>query len=173
MQCICHTIYPQESKLSDYFLIRLCRASIEKLFQNNLRLSFGNQLVYLTIKFQVAQFKLGQIYPSKKYSKAINDCIQRMIVCEGVSNVLDLDQFATRPEFKHICVNLANKMSLQLLFTTLDNLQTTNKIFDKIKGIRLTSNNIRTLEPLSKMLKVSLNLFDLRDNNVSGWIWKE
>ncbi|XP_055309871.1 nuclear RNA export factor 2 [Sitodiplosis mosellana] len=155
-----------EAKLSDYFLIRLCRTAIEKLFQNNLRLSFGTQLVYLTIKFQVAQFKLGQIYPSKKYTKAISECMQRMIVCEGVPNVLDLDRFASRPEFKHICVNLTNKMSLQLLFTTLDNAHTNSKIFDQIQGIRLTNNNIRTLEPASKMPKVSLNLLDLRDNNI-------
>lgn len=152
--------------MSDYFLIRLCRTAIEKLFQISLRLSFGNQLVYLTIKFQVAQFKLGQIYPSKKYTKAINDCMQRMITCEGVTNVLDLDQFATRSEFRHICVNLANRMSLQLLFTVLDNMQTNGKIFEQIQGIRLTTNNIRTLDPLSKMPKVSLNLLDLRDNNV-------
>ncbi|XP_031637468.1 nuclear RNA export factor 2 [Contarinia nasturtii] len=156
-----------ESKLSDYFLIRLCRTAIEKLFHESLRLSFGNQLiVYLTIKFQVAQFKLGQIYPSKKYTKAINDCLQRMIICENEPNVLDLDRFSTHTEFKHICVNLANKMSLQLLFTTLDNLQTNNKIFDKVNGIRLTNNSIRTLDPLSKMTKVSLNLLDLRDNNI-------
>lgn len=153
--------------MSDYFLIRLCRTAIEKLFQTNLRLAFGTQLVYLTIKFQVAQFKLGQIYPSKKYTKAISECMQRMIVCEGVPNILDLDRFATRPEFKHICVNLANKMSLQLLFTTLDNAQTNNKIFDQIKGIRLTNNNIRTLDPAAKMPNVSLELLDLRDNNVS------
>lgn len=89
-----------------------------------------------------------------------------MIVCEEVPNVLDLDRFATRPEFKHICVNLANKMSLQLLFTTLENNQTNNKIFDQIQGIRLTNNNIRTFEPASKMPKVSLKLLDLRDNNV-------
>ena len=89
-----------------------------------------------------------------------------MIVCEGIPNVLDLDRFATRPEFKHIVVNLANRMSLQLLFTTLDNAQTSSKIFDQIEGIRLTNNNIRTLEPASKMPKVSLSLLDLRDNRV-------
>lgn len=102
-------------------------------------------MVYLTVKFQVAQFKLGQIYPSKKYTKAINDCLQRKIVCENVSNVLDLDRFSTHSEFKHIHVNLANKMALQLLFTTIDNLQTNNKIFDKVQGIRLTNNRYYTL----------------------------
>lgn len=152
--------------MSDYFLLRSCKTAIEKLFQNNLRLTFGSQLVYLTIKFQVAQFKLGQIYPSKKYNKTLNECMQRMITCENVANVLDLDRFASKPEFKHICVSLANKMSLQLLFASLDNMHTSNKIFDQIQGIRLSNNCIRTLEPIAKLPKISLNLLDLRDNNV-------
>lgn len=156
----------QESRLSDYFLIRLCRTAIEKLFQNNLRLLFGTQVVYLTIKFQVAQFKLGQIYPSKKYSKTINESLQKLITHEGVPSVLNLDQFSVRPEFKHICVNLGNKMSLQLLFTTLDNLQASSKIFDNIHGIRLTNNDIRTLDPVTKMPKVILDVLDLTNNNV-------
>lgn len=155
--------------MSDYFLIRLCRTAIEKLFQNNLRLLFGSQVVYLTIKFQVAQFKLGQIYPSKKYTKTINESIQRLITHEGVQSVLDLDNFSARPEFKHIYVNLANKMSLQLLFTTLDNLQASSKIFDdnNIRGIRLSNNSIRTLDPIMKMPKVILDVLDLSHNNVS------
>lgn len=153
--------------MSDYFLIRLCRTAIEKLFQNNLRLQFGHQVIYLTVKFQVAQFKLGQIYPSKKYSKAINESLQRLITHEGVPSVLDLDSFSTRPEFKHIYVNLENKMSLQLLFVVLDNLQASSKIFDNIRGIRLSNNNIRTLDPMVKMPKVLLDLFDLSNNKVS------
>lgn len=159
---VCYT----ESRLSDYFLIRSCKSAIEKLFQNNLRLMFGTQVIYLTIKFQVAQFKLGQIYPSKKYAKAINESFHRLIECEGVSSILDLDRFNERPEFKHIYVNLANKMSLQLLFSTLDNLHASSKIFDQIRGIRLSNNDIRTLDPITKMPKVLLELLDLRNNNV-------
>lgn len=163
--------------MSDYFLIRSCRTAIEKLFQNNLRLTFGTQLVYLTVKFQVAQFKLGQIYPSKKYNKALGECMQRLITCEGVSHVLDLDRFASKSEFKHIVVNLSNKMSLQLLFTSLDHMQSSNKIFEHVKGIRLSNNSIRSLEPLAKLPKVSLNLLDLQGNNVrekiNSLMWKQ
>lgn len=124
----------------------------------------------------MAQFKLGQIYPSKKYAKAIYECVQKLITHRGVTSVLDLDNFSARPEFKHIYVNLANKMSLQLLFNTLDNLQVRSKILDKVRGIRLSNNNIRTLDPISKMPKVSLDVFDLTNNNVrhfhySKFIW--
>lgn len=121
----------------------------------------------MTIKFQVALFKLGQIYPSKKYNKALTECIQRTTTFEGVNNVLNLDQFAMCPEFKHISVNLSNKMSLQLLFTTLDHLHSNNKIFDQIQGIRLSNNSIRTLDPMTKLPKISITLLDLRDNSVS------
>lgn len=145
----------------------MCRAAIEKLFQNNLRLQFGSHVVYLTIKFQVAQFKLGQIYPLKKYTKAINESLARPISLEGVPNVLNLDRFATRTDFKFICVDLSNKISLQLLFNALDNLQTNAKIFNQVQGIRLSNNNITTLDPFVKMPRVPLAILDLRDNNVS------
>lgn len=165
---ILHPFSPsQESRLSDYFLIRLCRTAIEKLFQNNLRLVIGHQSIYLTIKFQVAQFKLGQIYPSKKYTKAINESLQRLITHEGVPSVLDLDSFSARPEFKHIHVNLENKMSLQLLFQILDTLQANSKIFDNLRGIKLSNNGIRTLDPIVKCPKVSVDVLDLSNNKVS------
>lgn len=63
-------------------------------------------------------------------------------------------------------------MSLQVLFTTLDTLQERNKIFDTIRGIRLTNNNIRTLEPILKMPKVALDVLDLRGNNVRQYFSK-
>lgn len=93
--------------------------------------------------------------------------MQRLIELDGVASVLDLSEFNKRAEFKDIYVNLANKMSLQLLFTTLDNLHVNTKIFDQIRGIRLSYNNIRTLDPLAKMPKVKLDVFDLSGNNVS------
>lgn len=92
--------------------------------------------------------------------------MQRLIECNGVSSVLDLSNFTSRPEFKHIFVNLANKMSLQLLFTTLDTLHVNAKIFDQIRGIRLSNNNIRTLDTISKMPKIKLDVLDLSRNNV-------
>lgn len=92
--------------------------------------------------------------------------MQHLIEFDGVTSVLDLSEFTTRPEFKHIFVNLANKMSLQLLFATLDNLHVNSKIFDQIRGIRLSHNNIRTLDPTSKMPKIKLDVLDLSWNNV-------
>lgn len=92
--------------------------------------------------------------------------MQRLIEFDGVASVLDLSEFNTRPEFADIFVNLSNKMSLQLLFTTLDNLHVNSKIFDQIRGIRLSHNNIRTLDPLAKMPKIKLDVLDLSWNNV-------
>lgn len=158
--------------MEDYFLIRLCRNAIEKLFQHKLRLMVGNQTVYLSVMFQVAQFKLGQIYPSKKYTKAINEQMQKLIFNyenESQTKVLDLDKFSLLKEFEHIYVNLANKMSLQLLFTTLDTLNTKTKLFEKINGIRLSNNGIKTLDPASKLPIIDLKLVDLRHNNVRSF----
>lgn len=143
-------------------MVRHNPAAIEKLFQQNLRLQFDTQTVYLTVKFQVAQFKLGQIYPSKKYQRAITESMQHLITIEGVPNILNLNHFSSRPEFQHIYVNLANSKSLQLLFSTLAQ----SKIFDQIQGICLTNNNIRNIEPITKLPMVSLDLIDLRNNDV-------
>lgn len=151
----------------DYFLLRLCRTAIEKLFQKNLTLIVGNQSIPMTIKFQVAQFKLGQIYPSKKYTKAVKERVSQLITCESVQSVLNLDRFSELPEFEQIAVNLANRMSLQLLFTTLDNLHTNGKIFDQIKGLRLTNNSIKSMDAISKMPNIALDIIDIRYNNVS------
>lgn len=115
----------------------------------------------------MAQFKLGQIYPSKKYSKAISERMQQLILCEGVNNVLNLDRFSCLPELEQICVNLANKMSLQLLFTLLETMNNNQKIFERINGLRLSNNNICTLESATKMPNVTLEMIDLRNNNVS------
>lgn len=152
--------------MEDFFLIRLCRSAIEKLFQNNLRLHISNCVIHLSIRFQVAQFKLGQIYPAKKYTKAINEKMQKLVTCEGVPFVLDLEKFASSNEFENLVVNLSNKMSLQLLFTTLDTLHTNNKIFEKLRGIRLSNNSIKTLDPISKLPVLDLELVDLRVNKV-------
>lgn len=119
----------------------------------------------------MAQFKLGQIYPAKKYTKAINEKMQKLVTCEGVALVLDLDKFAN--EFEDLVVNLSNKMSLQLLFTTLDTLHTNNKIFEKIRGIRLSNNNIKTLDPISKLPVLDLELVDLRHNKVISFLTAE
>lgn len=144
-------------------MVRHNPAAIEKLFQQNLRLQFDTQTVYITVKFQVAQFKLGQIYPSKKYQRAITESMQHLITIEGVPNILNLNHFSSRPEFQHIYVNLANSKSLQLLFSTLAQ----SKIFDQIRGICLTNNNIRNIEPITKLPMVTLHLIDLRNNDVS------
>lgn len=106
----------------------------------------------------------------KKYTKAINERITQLITCENISNVLNLDRFSDLPEFDQIYVNLANKMSLQLLFTTLDNLNTNSKIFEKIKGLRMTNNNIRTMDPVAKLPQLQMDIVDIRFNNVSFWI---
>lgn len=152
------------SKNEDYFLIRLCRVAISKLFASRLCLHFRNETVPLTVKFQVAQFKLGQIYPSKKMLRACTERFQSLITCEGVSKVLNLDNFAASPEFENIVVNLANKQSLQLLCTTLEHNQ---EVLADINGIRLSNNNIYTLDSFTKLPNLNLQLIDLRNNDVS------
>lgn len=153
------------SKQEDYFLIRLCRIAISKLFATRLCLHIGSETIPLSIKFQVAQFKLGQIYPSKKMLRACTARFQSLITCEGVTKVLNLDNFSTSPELEDIVVNLANKQSLALLCTTLEHNQ---EILENINGLRLSNNQINNLYPFTKLPNLNLTLIDLRNNNVSS-----
>lgn len=118
----------------------------------------------------MAQFKLGQIYPSKKYGKACSDRFEQLISCDGVSKILNLDNFSAIPELEKIVVNLANKQSLQLLFTTLKNMNAERGIFKQINGLCLSNNRIRTLEPIATLASLNVQQIDLRHNDVSaGW----
>lgn len=128
---------------------------------------FDSKDIYLTIKFQVAQFKLGQLYPSKKYGKACNDCFEQLATWDGVTKILDLDNFAANPELEKIVVNLANRQSLQLLFTTLKNMNADKGIFKQINGLRLSNNRIRNLDSIVTLASLSIQQLDLRKNDVS------
>lgn len=118
------------------------------------------------IKFQVANFKLGQIYPSKKFGKACCERFNRLITSEGVSNIFNLDKFSTCPEFDQLYVDLSNSQSFNLLCTTLKNMDNDKGIFGAINGIRLSNNKIRDLRPMSTFSKLKLRTIDLRNNNV-------
>lgn len=152
------------SKNEDYFLIRLCRTAIAKLFAIRLSLHFRGETVPMSIRFQVAQFKLGQIYPSKKMLKACTERFNSLITCESVTKVLNLDNFGASPELENIVVNLSNKSSLQLLCSTLEHNQ---EVLADINGIRLSNNHIYTLDPFTKLPNLDLRLIDLRNNDVS------
>lgn len=119
------------------------------------------------MKFQVANFKLGQIYPSKKFGRACCERFDSLIICEGVLNVLNLDKFSTSTEFTQLYVDLSNAQSLNLLITTLKNMDADKNIFKSIKGIRLSNNNIANLQPLIALTRMELEMIDLRGNNVS------
>lgn len=114
----------------------------------------------------MAQFKLGQIYPSKKYGKACSDRFDQLVSCDGVSKILNLDNFSSIPELEKIVVNLANKQSLQLLFMTLKNMDADRAIFKQINGLRLSNNGIRTLDSIVTLSSLNIQQIDLRNNDV-------
>lgn len=162
----------QQSKTEDYFLVRQSRSALIKLFQKNLRLKFKNdQLVYMTVKLDIAHFKLGHIYPAKVFQKAMTNRFNALVTWEGAANVLNLDAFASGPEFISVEVDLNNAAAFQLFCTTLDNkLASGDASAAHINGIRLSNNNLQSISAfdVTNLQKIRLQLLDLRHNEVSG-----
>lgn len=158
------------SKTEDYFLIRQSRAALTKLFQKNLRLRIGEVTITLTVKLDIAQFKLGHIYPAKVFQKAMTNRFNSLMECEGIANVLNLDAFGNSPEFASVEIDLNNAAAFQLFCSTLDSkLIGSEANTAHINGIRLSNNNLQSLSAfeISNLQKIRLQMFDLRNNDVS------
>lgn len=162
--------FQQQARTEDYFLIRQSRSALIKLFQKNLRLKFpGDQTIYLTVKLDIAQFKLGHIYPAKVFQKAMTNRFNVPINFEGIANVLNLDDFTNGPEFANVCVDMNNMAAFQLFCTTLDNkLASGDPNVPQINGIRLSNNNLQSVASfdVANLQKIRLQLLDLRNNDV-------
>lgn len=122
--------------------------------------------ILITVKTEVAPIKLGQINPSKVFHKALNTRFNTLITCEGVTNVLNLDNFAASPELASIETDLGNGSAVQLLWSSLDN-KLNEKSCPQINGIKLSNNNLQYFPgPITNLQRTKFQLMDLRNNKV-------
>lgn len=154
----------QQAKNEDYFFFRLCRAAVAKLFKNGLKIQMqdGEQL-FLTLRMCVAKYILGQIYPSVKMLRACMDRFNDLIEIDGVTRVLNLDNLAASPELNEVTINLGNRTAMEMLISTLNN---NKELLSSINGLKLSNNNINKLALFELLPRLSLQLIDLRFNNV-------
>lgn len=160
----------QQSRVEDYFLVRQARSAILKLLERKLRIKIRNETVHLTLKLDIAQFKLGHIYPAKVFQKAINSRYNSLITLEGISNVLDLDALTECPDFSHIEADLNNGAAFNLLCTTLDKKLAGGDVnVTAINGVRLSNNKLHHIPmfDVENLQKIRMQMFDFRNNNVS------
>lgn len=128
--------------------------------------------VYLTVKLDIAQFKLGHIYPAKVFQKAVANRFGALISCEGVDNVLDLDNMASHPELANMEFEFSNPSALTLLSGAIESkMSSADCSSTTINGIRLTNNNLVNISSfdVTNLQKIRFQLFDLRNNKVSRW----
>lgn len=122
------------------------------------------------MKLDIAQFKLGHIYPAKVFQKAMSNRLASLATFDGVPNVLNLDAFTHGPEFACVEVDMSNAAAFQLFCTTLDNKLASGDIkASQINGIRLSNNHLQNLSgfEVPNLQKTRMHLIDLRDNAVS------
>lgn len=128
--------------------------------------------VYLTVKLDIAQFKLGHIYPAKVFQKAVGNRFGALITCEGVENVLNLDSLASHPELANMEIELSNPAQLSLLSSAIDSkMASADFSSTTINGIRLTNNNLGNITSFdaTNLQKIRFQMFDLRNNKVIWW----
>lgn len=88
----------RQSKYEDYFLVRQSRVAIGKLFKNGLKIKVSDKdILYLSIRMCVADYSLGQIYPSSKMLRACMDRYNDLATCQESTRVLNLDNFSSSP----------------------------------------------------------------------------
>lgn len=129
----------------------------------------NDQTIFMTVKLDVAQFKLGHIYPGKVFQRAMARRFSTLITSDGVANVLNLDAFANGPELANVEVDMNNAAAFQLFCTTLDNkLASGDPNAPHINGIQLSNNNLQSLSAfeVTNLQKIRLKMFDLRQNDV-------
>lgn len=119
--------------------------------------------LYLTMKMCVAKFLKDHIYPPEKMLQACMDRFNDLIELDGVTRVLNLDHLSASPELNEIIINLGNFGALELLVTTLNQ---NKELLSSINGLKLSNNNIKKLTYFELLPRTTLQLIDLRFNNV-------
>ncbi|XP_036339922.1 nuclear RNA export factor 2-like isoform X2 [Rhagoletis pomonella] len=154
--------YRRGSK-EDRFLVRQCKAAINKLFEQNLRIQLSDaSFVNLQVQFNVGDFKFGQISPHAKLTEAINRLFTCMERINGVSGILNLSRFNAQTEFFDLIVNLGNRTVLE----TVCNLIYRNEKFRLVNGFNLSENGITSVAPLAVFSGASFAVLDLRKNKI-------
>ncbi|XP_049317860.1 nuclear RNA export factor 2 [Bactrocera dorsalis] len=151
---------------NDRFLVRNCKAAINKLFEHNLRVQLSDaSFVHLQVHFNVGDYKFGQISPHAKLVEALNRLYTCMERVNGVDGILNLCRFNTQMEFCDLVVNLGNCA----VFETICNLIYGNDDkFRLVNGLILSDNGITTVTPLKVFAGAEFVVLDLSKNKITS-----
>lgn len=161
-------MYTQSDK-EDRFYVRLSEKEMDTLFANGLKMIMHDgKFLMLTINVDVADHQDSQISPRRRIEQAVTrqrskpDKYMQTYMC------LNLNSFGQK--LTNMCVSLASECAFQLLCDTI--LRYTDLCRDfqnnRLTGIRLSNNNIKSLAPLAKLSKLNFKLLDLTSNEIES-----
>lgn len=155
----------QSSRLSDSFFLRLCNVALGKLFKNNLKLSMPNgKTIEVTVKFQVANYKTGQLQVRTKFLQVLRKRAKNLIKFNGLSNVLSLNNLAKDADMEEMGFNLGSNAVFSMLATLMCHYQA--ELFSNVTGLLLANNGIRQMSTIKMLSKQDLKLLDISNNKV-------
>ncbi|XP_067648298.1 nuclear RNA export factor 2 isoform X2 [Eurosta solidaginis] len=148
----------------DRFLVRKCKAAINKLFDQNLRIQLSDaSFVQLQVKFNVGAFRHGQISPYAKLTDALNRLYTCMERVNGINGILNMARFNDQPEFFDLIVNLGNRAVFEGVCKLI---YRNDEKFRSVNGLILSDNSITTVAPLTVFSGVDFSILDLRNNKI-------
>lgn len=122
------------------------------------------QMIDMTVKFEVAEYKTGQVQIRPKMLKAIKNRRKNLITFNGLAKVLSLDNLAKDPELNEIVINLGCNATMAMLGILLK--ANMVDVFKDINGLLLSNNGIRHFSSFKNWSKHYMQLVDISNNEV-------
>ncbi|XP_058119322.1 nuclear RNA export factor 2 isoform X1 [Anopheles coustani] len=146
----------------DFFLVRMCPQAIGKLFDDGLKLKFGQLELAVSIRLGAAKFQTGQIFPRSMIAEAVQErCKNAQLY--GMVNVLNLDNFAAHPQLEELCISLSNRSQFEVVCSAISQCLSSTA---RINNLRLANNRIFHTTPLSALKNSHLVCLDVSDNRI-------
>lgn len=147
-----------------YFLIQKQTKALQKLVDAGLIITVERENLEVAIKTSVAPVKTTE---KKLADDIIESIIERMnspnFNKDSKENTLDLSNFSDALEPKDIIFSLSNKGCFNVLCDQVNGIY---KLQDSFRTFKFANNGICSLEPLTKIFGVKMNVLDLSNNRI-------
>lgn len=154
-----------KSREVDYFFIARQCGALKKLFAANLTINVKGTSVGLNAKLRMGSVsKIYQPFVFDMVTKSIKGQIESASM-HGGDDVLDLSQLSDNFALADITIDLGNKAVMTFVFDQLNGIEVLKTQF---RIFKFENNNIRTLEPFTKLFGFNITKLDLRHNRIKS-----
>lgn len=151
--------YYQSDSTCDMFFIRECYEPLELLYVKRLQLRFPTRhdVVNLTLKMNVADYKPNQVLPSAAIQEQIGKRYNAM------NKIMDLSNLGFSPGFEDFICRLSNPRTFSIVIS-----QASRKYLSNIEVLKLNDNGIRSARGTHSLVWMkALKEIDLSNNNIA------